>query len=182
MESKEMLVSLLGEKDGESLYTAAIIFSARTGVALEDVVQEFAISSQKIIAEQGKYIESYTINDAKHALYSSRYGVNLYYWKQGISEEYREDRRSHGGYEGCNEFGDLDDEFENDNPTIETDLSATFEEAYSTLTKEQKHVLNALAGGWQSQEIAQALGKSNAWVSQQKAALKAVFGYAVETH
>lgn len=163
-ENKAVLVALLGEKDGASLYGKAVNLSVRTGIALEDVVQELAIASQKIIVGQGKYLESYVVNEAKHALYGENYGVNAYYFHKGVSEEYIVDTDDSENF-----FGE----------SISDDLSEAFETAYATLTPDQQRVLNALAGGWQAQEIAQALGKSNAWVSSQKAALKVAFGYAV---
>lgn len=176
MESKEMLIELLGEKQGTSLYAKAVSISVKTGIDLNDVAQELALAAQVSIEKLGEYSEAYTVTVARNAMMNSNgYGVNHYYWTQGVREEYVEDR---------NEIDDDSEDGETPRDqakfaSVEFNLEEKFQEALSELNPDQRYVAEALVGGWQAQEIAASLGKSNAYVSRIKEQLRGVFAYAV---
>jgi len=171
--SRTALVRAFGEELGLGLYGVAVKLSRRLGLDEGDAAQEAAEAAINILREnKGEVVLSHVANRVKDAVCRTyNYGVNEYYGKQGVSELYTDAAEDGDGWMDtlATEYSSL----------VAEDLSEAFSTVYETLSKEQVFILHSLAQGWNGKEIAEACGKTPAWVSYQKTKLQGLFGYAI---
>lgn len=170
MDSKQALVDTFGTEIGGRLFGAAVKVSVKLGVDLDDFVQDLSITALAVQTEYGYVNINIAVKRAKAAIYNTyNYGVNRYYGEQGISE-LSVDESDNGDGENLIDLLTFDL-----NAIAVSDLTAEFAAILETVSAADRQVLYGLAGGWQAQEVAATLGKSNAWVSGAKKRLQAAF-------
>ncbi len=172
MESKTALIETFGTEIGSKLFGAAVKVSAQLNVELDDFCQDLAAEALKVQAEYGYVNVKIAVKHAKNTIYDTyNYGVNRYFSALGVSE-FSVDATAE---QDTDENALLDVLTFDRNAVVRESLADDFAAVIETLSAAERAVLVGLAEGWQAQEIAQKIGRSNAWVSQTKKHLQVTF-------
>lgn len=190
MESKDCLVETFGAEIGKALFGAAVKLSTRYGIDLDDVVQDMVIEGLDIQAKYGFPHVNTIVQRTKNALYAgrsgNRYGNNAYYEGKGMAEVAYSDINIRGKSNGAcyvsnagAEAGILNDFVDESQARIDSDLRERIDEVLAGLDSETRAVAYGLYAGYSQGEIAAQLGRSDAFVSKRKQALREAFAWAV---
>jgi len=188
-ESKRVLVEVFGDEIGGRLFGSAVKLSAIHNIDLDDVVQDMVIEALDVQKKYGFVHINTTVLRTKNALYAGksgyRYGGNSYQSGKDLGEitlsDFRvvRERREQIAQEPGNDDGDQRSLLEFVSHQVEWDLRETFYDTLADLDADTQALAYGLMAGYSQTEIAESLGKSNAYVSIRKGRLQEAFGWAV---
>ena len=184
MKSKEVLVQTFGQEIGSKLFGASVRLSTKYNIPFEDVVQDVTEAALENRAAYGYVNINITCKHAINAFMNSyRYGPTQYYITRGYGEIQETDREvgnfgddwQHSGNKDVNEnwFDDVE------TAEVDYDLRAAFIETLDTLSPVDRTIALGLMAEFKQTEIAQTIGRSNAFVSNSKKRLREAFSWAV---